>query len=99
MMPAYLVANVTWNDTEAARRYFDLILESFKPFGGRYLARGPIESVIEGSGAPQRLAIVEFPSADAARRWHDSEVYRPARDVRHGAASTHWLVVIDGVPG
>ena len=97
-MPAYLVAHVTWNDTEAAGRYFDLILESLKPFGGRYLVRGPIDAALEGTGAPQRLAVLEFPSVDAARRWYDSEQYRPARAVRGESATTHWLVIVDGVP-
>lgn len=97
-MPAYLVAHVTWNDAEAARRYFDLIIESLKPFGGSYLVRGAIDSVIEGGGAPQRLAILEFPSTDAARLWHDSELYRPARNVRAKSATTHWLVIVDGMP-
>ena len=46
----------------------------------------------------QRLAIVEFPSAEAARLWHSSEAYAPARKIREKNATTHWIVVMDSVP-
>jgi uncharacterized protein (DUF1330 family) len=39
--------------------------------------------------------VLEFPDADAARRWYDSPEYRAARDVRTGAA-TGSFILVDG---
>lgn len=96
-MAGYLVACVTWNDTDALKRYGEIVRESLKPFGGRYIIRGPVHSVAEGSSAPARLAVVEFPSVNAAKQWHESEAYRPGRKIREESATTHWLVFIHGV--
>lgn len=96
-MPAYLVACVTWNDSDAPQRYGKIVVDSLKPYGGKYLARGPISSVVEGADAPSRLAIVEFPSLEQARQWHKSEVYKPALAIRAASATTHWVVIIDGL--
>jgi uncharacterized protein (DUF1330 family) len=96
-MSAYLVANVTWNDVDAAKRYFEIVVDSLRPFGGKYLARGPIDSVIEGDAVPARLAVLEFPSLDAAKSWIASQEYRPALEIRQKSAKTHWIVLIEGI--
>jgi len=96
-MPAYLVACITWNDTGAVERYGKIVVDSLKPFGGRYLARGPISSVVEGADAPKRLAIVEFPTLEQAKQWHESDAYQPALAIRAASATTHWIVFIEGI--
>ncbi len=96
-MPAYLVARVTWNDAEAAQRYGKIVIDTLKPFGGRYLARGPISAVAEGQDPPSRLAIVEFPSLEQAKQWHECDEYKPALAIRLASATTHWIVFIDGL--
>ena len=45
------------------------------------------------SSKPPRLVIVEFESAEQAKRFYDSPEYRAARDVRKDAASMNMLVV------
>jgi hypothetical protein len=44
-------------------------------FGGHYLVRDGSFEVVEGSYQPARLAMVEPPSMEQARRWYDSEEY------------------------
>jgi uncharacterized protein (DUF1330 family) len=78
----YLVACIQWHDTAAIDAYGAIVRESLRPFGGKYLARGSPFASLEGDQAPKRLAIVEFPSATAARQWHESEAYAPARKIR-----------------
>src|SRR5207244_13419533 len=42
-------------------------------FGGRYLARSQRNTLLEGDGdAPCCIAILSFPSTEAARSWFDS---------------------------
>jgi len=94
-MACYLVASVKWNDADAALRYYHLVLDSLKPFNGKYLARGTPVATLEGDEAPARLAILEFPTPEAVSRWHESEEYAPARKVRESFAETHWIVVME----
>ena len=97
-MPGYLVACVRWHSAKAADSYGELARASLAPFGGKYLVRGAPIAVLEGSDAPERLAIIEFPSTDDVRRWHESDAYGRAREIRRASATTHWIVICDGVP-
>lgn len=72
-MPAYAVAHLTWRETYGPERYLKLVQKSLAPFGGKYLAFGPVTAV-EGNEAPKHLALVEFPSLDAAKRFYKSAV-------------------------
>jgi|ERR1700680_1078266 len=95
-MPGYLVACVTWHDAESPRRYGDLVVDSLKPYGGKYLARGAPAAQLEGETPPKRLAIVEFPTPEAAQAWHASREYAPAFKIRQENATTHWVIVMNG---
>jgi uncharacterized protein (DUF1330 family) len=97
-MAGYLVACVQWHNTDAIPAYGAIVRDSLVPFGGKYLARGSPEATIEGSQAPQRLAIVEFPTTTAAREWAASDAYAPARAIREQNATTHWIIVLEGMP-
>ena len=44
----------------------------------------------------KRLVLLEFPTIEAARAWHASEDYAPAKALRQ-ATSTGDMVVIEGV--
>jgi len=94
-MAGYLVASVKWNDADAATRYYHMVVDSLKPFDGRYLARGAPAFVLEGDKSPARLAVIEFPTPDHANRWHRSEEYAAARKVREEFADTYWIVVME----
>jgi len=94
-MPAYVVVDVERTDLERAARYSELSGPSVERHGGRFLARGGATRVLEGEWDPERLVVIEFPSADAAQAWYDSEDYREARAVRSGAG-TWRMVVVDG---
>ena len=96
-MPGYLVACITWHDTESPRTYGNLVIESLRPYGGKYLARGAPVAQLEGEDAPKRLAIVEFPTPEAAQKWHASSEYAPALKIRQQNATTHWIVVMGGM--
>lgn len=96
-MAAYVVLCITWHDTEALERYGKVVLESFRAYNGKWLARGAPVATLEGKSAPKRLVIVEFPTVDAARKWHASREYAPAIKIREQHATTHWVVLMDGV--
>ena len=94
-MSGYLVASVKWNDADAASRYYHMVVDSLKPFNGKYLARGAPAATLEGDDVPARLAIIEFPTVEHASRWHVSDEYAPARQVRERFADTYWIIVME----
>ncbi len=94
-MPAYIIADVSWTEPDAARKYGELAYPTLVAAGGKILAATSQAEALEGDWRPNLLVLIEFPSAGAARRWLDSAEYRPAREVRCQAASTSIILVED----
>jgi uncharacterized protein (DUF1330 family) len=97
-MPAYVIVDIEVRDPELYREYAAGAPATVELYGGRYIARGGAVDVREGDWVPGRLVLLEFPSVEAARRWHDSPEYRPLRELRDRASSAR-LVITEGVPG
>lgn len=96
MVAAYVVVDIERTDLERAARHSEMSDPSVERHGGRFLARGGPISILEGDWEPQRLVVIEFESAQAARDWYASEDYRAACAIREGAGIGR-LVVVDGV--
>ena len=94
-MPAYVIADIDVQDAETYRDYVALVPGTLEPFGGRFLVRGGAHSTLEGSWQPKRLIIVEFPSAEHARRWYESDAYVAAIEIRQSSSSGS-LVLVEG---
>ena len=78
--------------------YGKLARDILPKYGARYLARSQSNVLLEGEGAvPCCMAILEFPSMDAVKRWYDSPENRSAAKVRQGGAKFR-LVAIQGLP-
>ncbi|MCA1813255.1 MAG: DUF1330 domain-containing protein [Halobacteriales archaeon] len=88
--------DVDVHDAERYRAYLELGQAAVAQHGGRFLVRGGAPEPLEGSWAPKRFVVIEFPDRAAAKRWFDSPAYRKAREARKGAA-TWEAVVVDGV--
>jgi uncharacterized protein (DUF1330 family) len=95
-MAAYVIVNVRVHDPELFARYAAGTLAAIERHGGRYLARGGPVEVREGSWEPERLVILEFPDADAARAWYESDEYQELLAIRQRAAEAE-LVIAEGL--
>jgi len=95
-MPAYVIAHIDVKDPVRYEDYKKMSPISIQKFGGRFIARGGKAEVLEGTWQPKRLVLLEFPSADAARRWWASDDYAPAKALRQ-ATSTGDMVIVDGI--
>jgi uncharacterized protein (DUF1330 family) len=95
-MPAYVLVDVEVTDAARYDEYRTLAAESVEQYGGRYLVRGGASEVLEGDRVPRRLVVLEFPDAEAARRWYESPEYTDAKARRDGAA-TGSFILVDGV--
>jgi uncharacterized protein (DUF1330 family) len=95
MAKGYVVVNVRVKDADHYPEYARLAQGTVTQYGGRYLVRGAKPFIAEGAPALERFVILEFPSLEQARRWYDSDEYRPVRALRHTYADTD-LFFIEG---
>jgi len=88
-MSAYLVVEVSYQDLAWTEAYRRDVPQMVAAFGGRYLARSPHPELIEGERSlPDTLAILEFPSAEAARALLAAPEYQPYAEARRKGATT-----------
>lgn len=85
-MPAYVVSRLTIHDRVAFERYLAEAPETVARFGGKYLFRGGDVVALEGGWDDERLVILEFETAEAARAWYRSAEYERLRELRQSAA-------------
>lgn len=92
-MPAYVIVDVNVTDPTKYEEYKKLAAPTVGAYGGKYIVRGGKAQRLEGSWMPGRLVILEFPSMERAKEWHESSEYGPARKIRDAAAITNMIVV------
>ena len=66
-MKAYLVLDFKVNDMATFAKYIQEIPAFVEKHGGRYIVKGVEPELMEGDWKPERLAILEFPSKQAAK--------------------------------
>jgi uncharacterized protein (DUF1330 family) len=95
-MPAYVIAAVTdaW-DQEKLIQYREGNTQVVAEHGGRFVARGGRQEVLEGEWEPLRVVVIEFADMDAARAWYHSDGYAPLRELRRSASVTD-IVLVEG---
>ena len=89
-MSAYVLFEVKWKDQEARADYLRLLAPALAAHGGEVIARDNAPSPLEGALVEPGCSLVLLAFADraAAERWHTSEEYRPAHEIRERAADT-----------
>ena len=92
-MVAFVIVDIEVHDPERYERYKELAPASIHAHGGRYVARGGKVDVLEGTWSPKRCVVLEFPTAEQARRWWDSPEYAEAKRLRQETATTKMIVV------
>jgi uncharacterized protein (DUF1330 family) len=101
-MAAYAIAEIHVTDPEAYQEYKAQVGETIAAFGGRYLARGGAASLVEDSLSdgrpPARVVILEFPDMARLKAWQASDLYAPAKAVRHRAALSR-IIAVEGLAG
>jgi uncharacterized protein (DUF1330 family) len=87
-MPTYIVGEIHITDPATYQAHVPGALATIARFGGRVIAgAGSRVDLLEGEPRPEQIFIIEFPTADAARRWYQSDDYKEAMKVRLSASS------------
>ncbi|MET4128854.1 DUF1330 domain-containing protein [Roseovarius sp. MBR-6] len=95
-MPVYLIAQVkvaedSWVPEYAARTH-DIAAKH----GGRYLSRSANITTLEGNAPDTTLiALIEFPSLEAAKAFGSDPEYAPLARARQAGSEGHFWVIDD----
>jgi uncharacterized protein (DUF1330 family) len=95
-MAVYVVADIVIRDEAAKTQYAEYIRQVrpiVEKFGGRYLVRGGGVTPLVGDWNPERLIIIEFPSADHVCQWWNSPEYKAITGLRENNASADVIIV------
>ena len=94
-MSAYAIAHIREIDlNEEILVYLRKIDASLEPYEGSFLVHGVVPEVVE-EPFPGAIVIIEFPDAERARAWYESEAYQKAAKLRHAAADCN-VVILSG---
>jgi len=94
-MTAYLISEIDVTDSKAYEPYKKAAGESIAKHGGKYVVRGGKSMTLEGA-APKRIIVLEFPSMEAAKAFHESPEYQAAIPLRKKAAASSRLFIVEG---
>ena len=98
-VPAYVVANLLVEDSQMYHKYEKDFFPILKNHGGELLTFDDSPESFEGSAPVSgRLVILKFPSATAAQRWWNDDVYQQLSEYRREATDTRFLTLVHGLP-
>ena len=95
-MSAYIFVSVEVHDAVRYEDYRKTVLPTIEAYGGRFLVRGGKMEVLEGNWPARRIVIVEFPSAEIARKWWNSPEYAAPKALRQATSQTE-MILVEGV--
>lgn len=96
--PAYLIVEMNISDPERYKQYMAAAPAVVKAAGGEYLVRGGRHETLEGDWQPHRVAVLRFPSYEAAKAFYDNSDYvTQVRPLRVGATEYFNMVLVEGV--
>ena len=93
-MATLVSATVQVKDPAKLKVYVSQVGATMAPHGGKMMARGKVAKQLSGEVKHQLEAIFEFPSANAADAWYESDAYQALIPNRDEAAYVT-IVVLD----
>jgi uncharacterized protein (DUF1330 family) len=96
-MAVYMIFNEQVTDQSLFDQYRQQAGPLIARYGGRFLVRGGDVMPLEGDPKFHRVVVIEFDDMTAARRFYDSDEYKPLLKLRQ-SASTGYAAILDGNP-
>ncbi len=91
-MSALIIVDLTPTDKEKLTAYSTQAAQTLLPYGGEFLAKGPIEALY-GDAAFTTKVVIQFPDRDSAVNWYNSKAYQDIIPLRElGMISQFHLV-------
>ena len=95
-MAAYVIVEILITDPEIYETYKLMAPESVAAHDGNYIVRGGATAILEGDWEPERIVVLEFPTADRAREWWHSEMYSKLKVIRQQSTTTK-MILVEGI--
>ena len=99
-MAAYLIVNF---DVEDSELYAEYASEASQAMGigedGQILVADSESERLEGESAGHRTIVVRFESKQRARALYESGEYQALLPKRLAATSSHFAILVEGIPG
>lgn len=92
-MPGYLIFEIEVTDQAAYDHYREVAGPIMAAGGGRFVLSSDRVESLEGGWQPASIAVVEFPSAEDARRFYQSEEYQKVVALRQVASRAKGILV------
>jgi uncharacterized protein (DUF1330 family) len=80
-MSTLIVVDLNPRDAEQLSTYSALAAKTLLPFGGEFIAKGPIEA-LHGESPFQKKVIIQFPDRSNALAWYNSDDYQKLIPIR-----------------
>ena len=82
-MAAYCFFDIReFTDQEKMANHREGVIATIEKYQGRYLVLGGKFEVVEGDWRPNVPAIIDGPSIEQARKWYESQEYKPLSKLR-----------------
>jgi len=94
-MPVYMIVEIEVKDPGTYAEYMEKVPATVIEYGRRYLVRGGAPTPLTGGWKPERMIILEFPTAEQMRRWNLSPEYLALAPPRERSTSTR-AIALDG---
>ena len=93
VVSVYIIAQLKFTERERYDRYQSRFFDVFRNFRGRLLVADEHPVVLEGEWPRDKVVIMEFPDAEAAREFQESPEYQAIAVDRKAGADTVVLTV------
>ena len=90
---AYVLGGHIMRDMERFKPYAEAVPDVVKSFNGRFLARGGKVTALAGEFVPERVVLIEFPTADDALGFYISDRYAPLLKIRLATTEARLIIV------
>jgi uncharacterized protein (DUF1330 family) len=81
------------HDPVGFRPYAADIPDIVESFGGRFIARAGKVTPLSGAFVPERVVVIEFPTAEDALRFYTSECYAPLLKIRLATTEARFMII------
>jgi len=97
-MAAFLIVEICEvRDEQTYTAYRERVPPNLASVGAKYLVRGGPVEVFEGTWRPNRIVVIRFDSAEAARRWWSDPGYAELKALRQRSTVTN-MILVEGLP-
>ena len=96
-MSVYMIIETETKNRVLYSQYVEKVPAIVEKYRGRYLVRTRKVTPLTGDWKPERIIVIEFPSAEHLRKCFDSTEYREIAPLR-GQSTVARSVMVDGYP-